>query len=90
MRSGRTCSAGRARRSVALGPRVERLPVADSLTGLIEVHLTIHEYEFVHHLAQVIEQHWDQLSPTLQPIVKRGQAITKDQYEDALAVEARA
>ena len=74
----------------ALGPRVERLPVADTLTGLIEVHLTIHEYEFVHHLAQVIDQHWDQLSPTLQPFVQRGQAITKDQYEDALAVKTSA
>ncbi|MDJ0631361.1 MAG: amidase [Rhodobacter sp.] len=70
----------------ALGPRVERLPVADTLTGLVEVHLTIHEYEFVHHLEETITRHWDLLSPTLQPVVERGQRISEAQYQDALGV----
>ncbi len=74
----------------ALGPRVERLPVADTLSGLIEVHITIHEYEFCQHLAQVIDTHWDKLSETLQPIVTRGRAITRAQYEDAMAVKETA
>lgn len=74
----------------ALGPRVTRLPVADSLTGLIEVHLTIHEYEFCHQLAEVIDAHWDQLSDALKPVIERGRAISKDQYDDAQAVRASA
>lgn len=74
----------------ALGARVERLPVSATLTGLVDVHITIHEYEFCQHLAQVIDAHWDQLSDSLQPIVTRGRAITKTQYEDALAVKASA
>lgn len=73
-----------------LGARVERMPVAETLSDLIEVHITIHEYEFCLHLAETIDAHWDQLSATLQPIIKRGQAITRTQYEDALAVKASA
>ncbi len=74
----------------ALGPRVERLPVSGTLAGLIEVHITIHEFEFCQHLAQMIDSHWDQLSTSLQPIITRGRTITRDQYEDALAVKASA
>ncbi len=72
----------------ALGPRVERLPVSDTLAGLVDVHITIHEYEFCQHLSQMIDTHWDQLSDTLQPVILRGRAITRTQYEDALAVKA--
>lgn len=74
----------------ALGPRVVRLPVSATLTDLIEVHITIHEYEFCQHLAETIEQSWDQLSESLQPIVTRGRAISKEQYHDALEVKASA
>lgn len=74
----------------ALGPRVERLPVADALTGLIEVHLTIHEYEFVQHLDEVLAQNWDKVSPTLRSVVERGRKISEAQYQDALGVKASA
>jgi Asp-tRNA(Asn)/Glu-tRNA(Gln) amidotransferase A subunit family amidase len=74
----------------ALGPRVTRLPVSDSLTGLIEVHLTIHEYEFCQHLAEVIDTHWDKLSASLRTVIERGRAISRDQYEDAQAVRESA
>ena len=74
----------------ALGPRVDRLPVAAALTGLIEVHITIHEYEFCRHLDEVITRHRGRLSPTLQPVVERGRQITAAQYEDALGVKASA
>jgi Asp-tRNA(Asn)/Glu-tRNA(Gln) amidotransferase A subunit family amidase len=70
----------------ALGPRVERLPVSDTLAGLPDVHITIHEYEFCQHLAETLDRHWDDLSVTLQPVVTRGRAISKARYEDALAV----
>jgi Asp-tRNA(Asn)/Glu-tRNA(Gln) amidotransferase A subunit family amidase len=74
----------------ALGPRVTRLPVSDSLSGLIEVHLTIHEYEFCQHMAEVIDAHWDSLSDSLKPVIERGRAISRDQYEDAQAVRVSA
>ena len=74
----------------SLGPRVTRLPVADSLSGLIEVHLTIHEYEFCQHHEDIITSHWDGFSDTLKPVIERGQAISKDQYDDAMAVRASA
>ena len=74
----------------ALGPRVERLPVADNLAGLVDVHLTIHEYEFCQHLAEVIDTHYDALSDTLKPVIERGRAITAARYEDAMAVKLSA
>ncbi|MDJ0640245.1 MAG: amidase [Paracoccaceae bacterium] len=74
----------------ALGTRVERLPVADTLAGLAEVHITIHEYEFCHHLAEPLAANWDKLSATLQPVVERGRAISDGQYQDALEVRQSA
>jgi Asp-tRNA(Asn)/Glu-tRNA(Gln) amidotransferase A subunit family amidase len=74
----------------ALGPRVERLPVSATLAGLVEVHITIHEYEFCQHLSEVIATEGEQLSDSLRPVVARGQKISRDEYEDALAVKASA
>jgi len=74
----------------ALGPRVERLPVSETLAGLVDVHITIHEYEFCQNLATEIDDNWDLLSDSLQPVVTRGRAITQAQYEDALAVRTTA
>lgn len=74
----------------ALGPQVTRVEVADSLTGLVGVHITIHEYEFCRHMADTIDNHFDQLSDSLKPVVERGRAISKDQYEDAMAVRQSA
>lgn len=74
----------------ALGARVERLPVSESLADLVNVHLIIHEYEFCQHLAPEIEQHLDQFSETVKPAITRGQSITRAQYEDAMEVRASA
>lgn len=74
----------------ALGPRVERLPVSNTLTGLIDVHITIHEYEFCQHLAELLATRRTDLSDTLQTVIARGQAITQAEYEDAMAVKASA
>ena len=74
----------------ALGPRVERLPVAESLSGLIDVHITIHEYEFCRLLEEEISANWNLLSSTLKPIVERGRNISEAEYEDALEVRASA
>jgi Asp-tRNA(Asn)/Glu-tRNA(Gln) amidotransferase A subunit family amidase len=73
-----------------LGGQVERYHAAPELAGLVEVQATIHEYEFCQHLADVIAGHWDQLSDSLKPVVRRGQQISRAEYEDALAVMASA
>lgn len=74
----------------ALGPRVERLPVAPELAGLVEAQRVIHEYEICQHLAGTFAAHWDRISPSLQPIIERGRTITEAQYTDALAAMASA
>jgi Asp-tRNA(Asn)/Glu-tRNA(Gln) amidotransferase A subunit family amidase len=73
-----------------LGPSVERMTAADTLSDLVAVQATIHEYEIAKHQAAVFDTHWDQISDTLKPIITRARAITKTQYDDALAVKASA
>jgi Asp-tRNA(Asn)/Glu-tRNA(Gln) amidotransferase A subunit family amidase len=74
----------------SLGVQVERVEASPSLQGLVDVQRIIHEYEFCQHLGQVLEDHWDQISDTLKPIVTRGRAITETQYQDALGVKESA
>ncbi|MFT7594980.1 MAG: Asp-tRNA(Asn)/Glu-tRNA(Gln) amidotransferase A subunit family amidase [Paracoccaceae bacterium] len=71
----------------ALGARVERFDTAPQLAGLVEVQAIIHEYEICQHLAEVFDTQWDQISTTLQAVITRGRTLTKDQYEDAIAVK---
>lgn len=74
----------------SLGTQVERSAPSPNMSDLIDVQSTIHLYEICDHLSEIFETHHDQISATLQPMIKRGHAITKDQYEDALAVKASA
>ena len=71
-----------------LGARVQVLDPAPTLSDLVGVQNTIHEYEICQHLAQVFNDHWDKISATLQPVIERGRKISKAQYEDAIAVKA--
>lgn len=73
-----------------LGPQVTRMEPADTLSNLVAVQARIHEYEICQHQAEVFDQHWDQISDTLKPVITRGRQITKAEYEDALAVKASA
>ena len=73
-----------------LGPSVERMAAADTLSDLVAVQATIHEYEIAQHQAEVFETHWDQISDTLRPVITRARTITKTQYDDALAVKTSA
>lgn len=73
-----------------LGPQVTRMDPADALSNLVAVQARIHEYEIAQHQADVFDAHWDQISETLKPIITRARQITKDEYEDALAVKASA
>jgi len=73
-----------------LGPKATRMEPADTLSNLVAVQARIHEYEIAKHQSEVFETHWDQISPTLQPIITRARQISTDEYEDALAVKASA
>lgn len=73
-----------------LGPQVTRMEPADTLSNLVAVQARIHEYEICQHQADVFDAHWDQISDTLKPVITRGRQISKDEYEDALAVKASA
>ena len=73
-----------------MGARVERMPAAEVFGDLIKVQAYIHEYEICHHLQDVFDQRWDQISPTLKPIIERGRKISDAQYEDSLQVMASA
>jgi Asp-tRNA(Asn)/Glu-tRNA(Gln) amidotransferase A subunit family amidase len=73
-----------------LGPRVERMEAADTLTDLVAVQACIHEYEIAQHQGEVFERHWGQISETLKSVIVRARNITKTQYEDALAVKTSA
>lgn len=73
-----------------LGARVQILDAAPTLSNLVAVQNTIHEYEICQHLKQLFADHWDQISSTVQPVIERGRKISLAQYEDALAVKASA
>ena len=73
-----------------LGPSVERIAAADTLSDLVAVQATIHEYEIAQHQAEVFETHWNQISDTLRSVITRARTITKAQYDDALAVKTSA
>ncbi|MEM8540897.1 MAG: amidase [Pseudomonadota bacterium] len=69
----------------ALGARVTRIPAPDSFSNLVESQRIIHQYEYVHHLSSVIDARFDDLSDTLQPIVRAGQAISDEHYAEAVS-----
>ena len=70
----------------ALGDRVERIEAPPFFAELIETQRTIHEYEICQHMADTFDKHWDRVSSTLQPVIKHGQAISKDEYDNAIGV----
>ncbi len=70
----------------ALGEHVERLPASPNLAALVDVQRTIHEYELVQHLNQALTDGREMLSDAIMAAVERGRAITRAEYEDAIAV----
>ncbi|MGR3662317.1 MAG: amidase [Paracoccaceae bacterium] len=73
-----------------LGARVEVLECSTNLSDLVSVQHTIHQYEICQHLAETFNEHWDQISDTLKPVIETGRKISMAQYEDALGVMASA
>lgn len=74
----------------ALRARVERAPVSDNMVGLVKIQKVIHEYEICQHLEKEFCEHWDMLSNSLQPVVKRGRKISDAQYKEAVEIMASA
>jgi len=74
----------------ALGTTVERLPVDNNLIGLVDAHALVHEFEIWMHNKKLFTDHWDQLSPTLQPVLERSKTISLAEYEDALNIKQSA
>jgi len=73
-----------------LGARVERIPVAENMVGLVDVQKVIHEYEICHHLENEFAEHWDKVSTSLRPVIERARTISDAQYDEALEVMASA
>ncbi|MDA8747756.1 amidase, partial [Litoreibacter sp.] len=74
----------------SLGGHVECAQPAPNMAKLIGVQSTIHLFEICQHQAEVFETRIDDISDTLRALIKRGQTITKTEYEDALDVKASA
>lgn len=68
------------------GTRVERIPAPKSFDDVIACHRIVHETEIARQLRDEIENHWDAISDTLKPILKRGLDIKEPDYQEALAM----
>jgi Asp-tRNA(Asn)/Glu-tRNA(Gln) amidotransferase A subunit family amidase len=73
-----------------LGPRVDRMQGAPNLQALVGVQLTLHLYEICQHQGALFDSAPDRLSDTLKPMIAKGRAIGRDQYDEALEVKASA
>lgn len=70
----------------ALGARVEQLPAPESFARAVAAHGIVHEYEILRHLDEQVTNHWELISPSLQPVMERARTYSDAQYEDALGM----
>jgi len=66
--------------------RVERIPAPTSFDDVIACHRIVHETEIARQLRHEIENHWDAISDTLKPLLKRGLDTKEPDYQEALAM----
>ena len=74
----------------ALDGNVERLPTPQSFAALLPCHKIIHEYEIVRCLKDQIDNHWDQISDTIKPVLLAAKNHTDEQYQEALTIKTAA
>ncbi len=74
----------------AMSGMVERIPAPQSFAALIPCHKIIHEYELIRALDNEIKHHWDKISDTVKPTIEAAQAITDEQYQEALHIRTAA
>lgn len=70
----------------SLGARVERFPPPSSFAKVVHHQQVIHEYEMARALQAEVDDHWDSISESLQPALRRGLAHGDDAYAEALAM----
>ena len=79
------CRAGLDEVLECLGARVEKFPSPSSFAGVVHHQQVIHEYEMARALQTEADEHWDLISESLQPALRRGLARSDDEYAKALA-----
>jgi len=67
-----------------LGTSIQRIKAPDAFTEYLVAHKTIYDYEIIRALDDQIQNHWDKISKTAQPIFEQAKARTKQQYREAL------
>lgn len=73
------------------GAILDEVNLPDVFDNLTDVHKTISSYEFARNFTWEIENHWDEISPTLRGgRLSAGLACRFDTYRNALAVAERA
>lgn len=70
----------------SLGARVQTFPPPSSFAGVVHHQQVIHEYEMARALQEEVDEHWDEISASLQPALQRGLARSDDEYAEALAM----
>jgi len=67
-----------------LGTSIQRIKAPDAFAEYLVAHKTIYDYEIIRALDDEIQNHWDKISKTAQPIFEQAKARTEQQYRDAL------
>lgn len=73
-----------------LGNKVDRLPAPQSFDEVITSQRIVHETEISRQLHTEIDDHWDQISDTLKPILTRGLDTSESDYQEALGLVTKA
>lgn len=73
-----------------LGSSVERISAPKSFAALIPCHKIIQDYEMVRALADPINNHWDSISETAQPLFTAAKKHSDAQYQEALEIRTAA
>jgi len=71
-----------------LGARVAKFPSPRAFPDVVHHQQVIHEYEMARALQAEVEKHWDLISESLKPALRRGAARSDDEYAKALAMIA--
>lgn len=67
-----------------LGGCIHRISAPTEFSEYLDAQKTIYFYEIVNNLKSEVDNHWEQISQTAQPIFLQALKVTKDQYAKAL------
>jgi len=69
---------------------VERVPAPESFAALIPCHKIIHEFELARCLKTQINQHWNDISDTIKPMLENAKTHSDASYREALEIRSAA